>query len=151
EMRMGQCDAIVMLTLFWALAFVGRRPLVVGLLLGIANNIKYQGLILLPYLLVRKRWMEAISSIAWSGAIALSSAAIFGWQKNLDYLDRAFNGLKFVIGLTPKDATGPDLHPLNWELSISIPSVMARLGDRLGMGNTFAFAATGLVAIACFG
>jgi len=77
EMRMGQCDGIVMLSLFWALTFIGRKPLIFGLLLGVATNVKYQGLIMLPYLLVRKRWVEAVSSVAWAVVIALSSALVF--------------------------------------------------------------------------
>jgi hypothetical protein len=165
EMRLGQSDGPVMLGMFGALLFLGRQPLLSGLLLGLAANVKYQTLVVLPYLIVRRRWTETSAAIAAAAAIALSSALVFGWQKNLEYLDRAFNGLKFVVGAIEKDRTGPDLFPLYWERSVSLTSTLARgallrsgardLSDnKLELTNAdklFVVGGMGILAAACLG
>lgn len=158
EMRLGQSDAVVMIGMFGALSFLGRRSALCGVLLGLAANIKYQSLAVLPYLLIRRRWTEAVAALLGGGLIALASALVFGWERNLEYLSRAFNGLKFVVGMIPKDRTGPDLYPLHWERSVSIPSTLARAVLRVSGGTELSSAGklvvmggVGLLAAACVG
>lgn len=133
DLRLGQTDALILLAMTLGLVWVGRRAALCGLAIGFVINIKYQGLVFLPYLLVRRRWREAAWSAAWSAAFALSTSLVFGWERNLGYLRSAFAGLaEGVFGSVRSGEGRPTLFPLEWERSVSIPSVLARAAGALG-------------------
>ncbi|MFA6045003.1 MAG: glycosyltransferase family 87 protein, partial [Phycisphaerales bacterium] len=64
ELRMGQTDVLMLLCFTLGLVWLRRRPTLAGLALGFAFNIKYLPLVLLPYLIVRRRWHAALAFVA---------------------------------------------------------------------------------------
>ncbi len=151
-LRLGQTDALVLLSMTLGLVWLGRRPMLCGLAVALVINIKYQGLIFLPYLLVRRRWREAGWSAAWTVALALLTGLIFGWERNLGYLRAAGAGLfEGVIGGVRTGADRPTVFPLDWERSVSIPSVLARLAEACGVGSWLVVVGTAAAALAAVG
>jgi len=124
-LSLGQTDIATFGLLVLALASQLKRPWVTGMLLGVAFNIKYQSIVFLPYFLLRGRWREAAGFTIGVAAGLLSGAFVFGWDTNLAYLARAFQGLVGMIG-GPADVAAARIAPLNWMRSISIPSFAAR-------------------------
>jgi hypothetical protein len=132
EIEEGQTDTVVCLGLVGALLALDRRPWQVGILIGLAANVKYQALIVLPYLLFRKRWREAIATGLGTVLFALVPAITLGWSRNLEYLAVAFRGVSKLLGVS---TTGEAVvtHDIRWEKSISVTSGFARiLGDKPG-------------------
>lgn len=152
DLRLGQTDALVLLAMTLGLTWLGRRPALCGLAIGLIVNIKYQGLVFLPYLIVRRRWREAVWSVAWSAALAFSTALVFGWERNLGYLRAALAGLtEGVIGRVRSGDDRPTVFPLDWERSVSIPSVLARAADAWGGGAWIVWVGSALLALAAVG
>lgn len=146
EIEEGQTDTIVALCLVGALAALDRKPLLAGVLIGLGANIKYQALVVLPYLLIRRRWSAALSTALATAAFALVPAVIVGWRTNLQYLGVAFGGIAKLFGLSPE---GPAVktHDIRWEKSISITSGIAKtLGP--GAADLVVLLLAGVVA--CF-
>lgn len=133
-LNMGQTDPLVLLLCVAALRCVMRRPLVCGLCLAAAVLVKYQALIFIPYLLMRRRWIEGGSAIAWIAVLALSTTAVFGWERNLAYLDSAIDVMREVLTGNDAEATA-DPNSLTWDRSVSIPSVIARTVGEGGMNT----------------
>ncbi|MFO0858041.1 MAG: glycosyltransferase family 87 protein [Phycisphaerales bacterium] len=131
-LSLGQTDALVLLLLSVALCVQRRVPIVTGICLGLAFNIKYQAVIFLPYLLLRRRWAEAGAMIVSASAGLLSGALVFGWERNSQYLLRAFAGLLEMAGAKPVAGDSADIHSITWERSVSLVSAMARLAEKVG-------------------
>ncbi|MGP1310891.1 MAG: glycosyltransferase family 87 protein, partial [Phycisphaerales bacterium] len=127
ELRLGQTDALIVLGYVLGLRWMGRRPILSGLALAMSLNVKYQSLIFIPYLLARRRWTEAASMMIGGVGIALAGSLIFGWNRNLEYLQTALAGILDMVGILPNDAPKPTLFPVEWHRSVSLPSVFARL------------------------
>jgi hypothetical protein len=131
ELLLGQTDMLILLGLLLALRWLDRRPLLAGLALGFAGNVKYQSLVMPPYLLIRGRWKAFAASVVSLTGLAFASALVFGWSTNLDYLRRALGGLGRMMGdETIDDAAG--VYPITWLRSISLPSVFARIQEWAG-------------------
>lgn len=133
ELQGGQTDLWILLCVLLSLRWLGTRPILAGFMLGLAGNLKYQSLIVLPYLLLRGRWRALLSSIASMVGLAFSSALVFGWQRNLDYLERAFGGLAGMVGLGSGGADAANVQQIAWIRSISLPSVFARVQEWAGL------------------
>jgi hypothetical protein len=125
EIEEGQTDTIVALALVGALAALDRRPLLAGVLIGLGANIKYQALVVVPYLLLRRRWAAAGSALASVAAFALVPAVVVGWERNLRYLSTAFGGVAKLLGMTPAGEI-VKTHDIRWEKSISVTSGLAK-------------------------
>ncbi len=129
-LSLGQSDALTLLLIVAALVLQRTRPLLSGACLGLAFNIKYQAIIFLPYLLLRRRFKEA-ASMATTAALGLFiGAPIFGWDRNLNYLGRAFAGLLEMAGIRAESGDAANIHSITWERSVSIVSASARLAER---------------------
>lgn len=149
EMEEGQTDTVVGLCLVLALAFLDKKPLLAGVLIGLGANVKYQALVVLPYLLLRRRWAAAGSTAVSTVGFALVPAIVVGWGRNLDYLGVAFGGVAKLLGVTP---AGPIVttHDIRWEKSISITSGLAKtLGP--GVSDGLVLGLAGLIAAAVAG
>lgn len=132
ELRLGQTDAIIMTAITLALLTLGKRPVMCGIALGFAGNFKYQSLGFILYLLVRRRWVEAISAVVSSVAIALGGALIWGWDKNVLYLRSATGSMAEMAGAQQDEIKGPFIFPIDWHRSVALPSALARWCNALG-------------------
>lgn len=130
EFQLGQTDVLLYAALLGAMVALGRRAWLCGVLLALAISIKYVALIFVPYLIVRRRWRE----LAWLAgslvALNLTPAAVYGWDRNLEYLSIAFAGLARMVGLAPA-ADAANIHALTWGRSVSLMSVFGRLAERV--------------------
>lgn len=152
DLRLGQSDALVLLAMTLGLVWLGRRPTLCGLAVGLVVNIKYQGLVFLPYLLIRRRWREAAWSAAWSVLLSLSTAIVFGWERNVAYLRASLAGLiEGVIGRVRSGDDRPTVFPLDWERSVSIPSVLARAAGAWGVGEWVVWVGSAVLALGAVG
>lgn len=128
ELMLGQTDTITVLGFILALRWMERRPWLAGLIVGVAANVKYVSLAMVPFFLVRRQWKAALSTVLGFVATALSSALFFGWEKNLQYQARAYQGVARLLGVDVGQTMGK-VYDLRFERSISIPSGLARMTD----------------------
>lgn len=143
DLELGQTDILVGLCMVLGLAWADRRPVLAGMVLGIATNVKLQGLIFLPYLIVRGRWRQAGSLVGSSVLFALGGSLIWGWERNLDYLRHSLGGVAGVFGLETDDF---ELWGLTWNRSVSIPSVAGRATEAFNLPGMATIGLTGLAA-----
>ncbi len=121
---MIQTDPIILLCLTLGLVWIDRRPVLCGLALGLAANIKYHAIIFLPYLLLRRRWRAAGACAVSVVFLAMLPAAAVGWETNLGYWQRALGELAFVGSVEGRSDSAT--FPITWHGSVSIPSAIAR-------------------------
>ena len=57
-----------------------------GVLAALLTAVKPQFILLLVWMLVRKRWGAAWAFVVCGGVLMVASIAVFGWQNNLDYI-----------------------------------------------------------------
>ncbi len=151
ELRMGQSDGVILLCFVLALRWLGTRPVLAGVLLGFVANFKLQSLVMLPYFVVRRRWAALASTVASSVGFAVVGSLVWGWDRNNEYLGIVFGSLLKMVGAKQEVANGIALYPLAWELSVSAPSVLARLAEAIGRPEgKVAVAGTGLLAACAF-
>ena len=82
EWQMWQTDVWMLLLFVMALRWIDKRPLLAGIALGMAINIKYIPLVFLPYLLIRRRWTAAVGLIVGTIGFAILPAVSTGWTAN---------------------------------------------------------------------
>ncbi len=148
QLRWVQTDGVVLAALAVALATVGGgrwRGGVCGAAIGLAINVKFQALVLLPWLAWRRRWVEFWSALLVGAALLLAGVPGHGWEAGLSYAVRGFGELAGVVGI----AGGSAAHPVEWHGSVSALSGAVRVfGDvgwlvALGVG-----AGAGLLVVA---
>jgi len=127
ELQMLQTNALMLLMLALALRWLDRKPGWAGIALGFACNIKYLPLVLLPWLLIRRRWQAAGFFIISLIAFALLPAIQSGWNDNLTHLSVAFGGLGHLIGIDTGSAASADIWSMRAGVSLSITSAIARI------------------------
>lgn len=149
ELELGQSDILVGLCMVLGLAWSDRRPILAGIMLGVATNVKLQGLIFLPYLIVRGRWRQAGSLVGSSLVFAFGGSLIWGWERNLDYLRISLGGIGGLLGLGAAPE-GTELWGLTWNRSVSIPSIAARATESLGLPDMTTMVVTMIAACAIF-
>jgi hypothetical protein len=144
EMNMQQSNLIVLLSFGLGLLWLDRRPLLAGLVLGFAANIKYLTLITLPYLVLRRRWRAAGSLVLSAAGWAILPALYVGWSRNLELLGKAIGGLGNLAGGGAMDGRVAKIMPpsFGW----SIPSFASNL---LGAGGHTPMS-IGVVALVAF-
>src|SRR5262249_32951150 len=125
DLQMFQVNSVMLLMMTVALCWLDRFPIWAGAPLGLVMNIKYLSLAFLPYLLIRRRWVTALSMLAWTVAFAVLPATMIGWEKNLEYLEQALGRLQDVadpqqkfISAVPKALD----RSMSAGMSVSIPS-----------------------------
>jgi hypothetical protein len=146
ELILGQSDTLILAGFVLGLFGLQHRPLGAGAALGAVANIKYQAVAVLPYLLLRGRWLAAAGLGIGFAACAIVPAAVVGWDRNLDYLRVAFGGMLELVGFeSGRSAAVPELL---WERSVTITSGLARICVAAGLPQSYAFPLAGLVAAA---
>ncbi len=125
ELRMGQTNVILFLMMVLAMRWIDRRPSLAGLALGLAFNIKYLPIVLLPWMIVRRRWAAA----GWYvGSIVLFTflpSASTGWGTNLRYLGVAYQGVARLVGVHPVGEAAA-VQDIRVGFSLSVTSMIAR-------------------------
>ena len=144
DLQMLQTNSLVLLLFAVGLFHLDRSPTATGAVLGAAFNIKYLSLVMLPYLILRRRWSTAAWFVAWAAALALLPALWSGWRTNLGHLEVAFAGIGRLLGVTHAPAEAAAAHDLRAGFSLSVPSALARATG--SDGSALAFSA--LVALA---
>lgn len=151
ELEHGQTDAVVLLGLCVCLVLLDRLPALAGFALGLALLVKHHVVVVLVYLVVRFRWKAVAGAVAGGLVFAFLPAFQLGFGRTADFLARSYG---YLLNLFGGEATpaGVNLHPITWELSISITSAMARILDGPGGPPMSAVVlATLPVALAVFG
>ena len=115
--------------------------------LGVGANIKYQTLIAIPYLLIRRQWRAAASALVSTAAFAFLPALVVGLPRNLQYLRSAYGGLGRFASISSEHAAATV--PLTWIRSVSITSAIGRLLESMGRDPSSAFLAAFVVAMLC--
>jgi hypothetical protein len=126
DLQMLQTNSLVLLLFALGLWGLDRSPLLTGAALGAAFNIKYLSLVMLPYLLLRRRWSTAAWFAGWAVGLALLPAIWSGWGSNLAHLHTAYAGIFRLVGIGPASAPAAETHDLRAGFSLSIPSALAR-------------------------
>ena len=140
EWQMWQTDVWVLLGFAVALRWVDRRPIRAGIALGVGANLKYLHLLMVPYLLVRRRWAAAASTVATAGVVAVLPAAQVGWATLGRYWATAARGIA-GMGAVPVGGERAEVHALTDALSCSVTSAIGRGLERFGTGSALAVTA----------
>jgi hypothetical protein len=125
ELQMWQTNIILLMMAALCITWLNRRPTLAGLCLGVAVNIKYLPIVLLPWLIARKRWKTIAGLCFGVPAFALLPALWTGLNTNLADLQVAFAGVLRILGFTVQ-ASAANVEPLDVTFSISITSAFAR-------------------------
>src|SRR5271166_319966 len=131
ELGTSQTDTLVLVSFVLALSWLDRCPILCGLAVGFSANIKYQTLIVLPYLLLTRRWRAAASTVVSSAAFALLPGLFVGFARNSQFLRQALGGLGHFASI--RSAGAASTVPLTWIRSVSLTSATARLLERCAM------------------
>ncbi len=150
ELQMWQTNVVMLLMLTVALRWLDRRPWLAGLALGFAFNIKYLAVVMLPYLLLRRRWRAAGGFIAGIVGFALLPAVWTGWSQNLHDLGVAAAGLLRLLGIDAGPGPAANVSDMEVGFSVSVTSAIAR-AIRTGGSTLPALALAGLLAGATIG
>jgi hypothetical protein len=126
EWQMWQTDVWMLLLFVVALRWIDRLPILAGLALGMAINIKYIPIIFLPYFLIRRRWKAAGGLVIGVTLFALLPAVSTGWNANIRNLGTATSGLLQMVEVKPSHIEAAEVHDVKDSLSCSITSAMAR-------------------------
>jgi alpha-1,2-mannosyltransferase len=82
EIKLGQINTLVTLVLLFTLS--ARNQTVAGALFGAATAMKPYGLILLPYYVVRRRFVALAAGLALLAGAFLLPSAFYGFERNLE-------------------------------------------------------------------
>ena len=153
EFEQGQTDWLTLFALsvgFYFLDFGSSRdkingtstlssilnPMIVGLALGFAINIKYLPIVMVLYLAIRQRWACVGWSIIGTVLWGIAPALVYGWDRNLIFLGEGLGGLAKLVGIEIPGQAGY-VFPLTYDRSITIPSVWGRVAEASGLGMMF--------------
>lgn len=151
ELEHGQTDAVVLLGLCVGLVLIERLPWLAGFAFGLSLLVKHHVVVFFVYLLIRRRWRAALGMLLGGLLFAFLPALTIGFGTTAAYLGRSY-GYVFRLFGGEGAPPGVNLHPITWELSISVTSTMARLFDGPGGASMAAVGGvTLLIAAAVFG
>lgn len=137
ELRLGQSDAFVMIWMMLGLMWIGRRPILGGFMLGGSVNVKLQGLVFLPYLIARGRVKNLVGFVLGTVFFAMVGSLIWGVERNMQYLATVLGWIGDLVGIENTSAVvESELYPLEWNRSVSIPSVLARAQIQWGLSDS---------------
>jgi len=143
DLQMFQVNSLLLFLFILAFRWLDKRPAWAGAALGLAMNIKAFPIIMLPYLLFRRRRMTAASMVASTVGFGLLPAAVIGWQTNLQYLAESSSGFLSLLGVQTGVQQKAHIKDVTASYSVSIPSGMVRMA---GPGHE-ALAWTAIAAI----
>jgi hypothetical protein len=147
ELQMWQTNLLLLLLFVLALRWLDRRPVRAGVALGLAFNIKYLPLVMLPYLLLRRRWRAAAAFVAAVPVFALLPALLTGWDSNLRHLSVAYSGIFRLLGGTVAPSAAANIADLRDLMSISLTSAVARIAGP-GASAAVTFGVVAAIALA---
>jgi hypothetical protein len=123
----GQTDMLLVLGCTLGLIYQDRRPWLAGAMLALAANIKYTPLLLLPYLLLRRRWSAAAWTVVFFVVFGMLPALVCGWDHNLKLWGMALGGVARLFGYQGAELFKAGIgSAVNWH-SISITSTFSRV------------------------
>lgn len=154
EFVFGQSNLWLMTAWVLGLVWLDRRPVAAGVVLGLAANIKYLSLGLVPYMLLRRRWRAAAATVASTVAWGLLPAAYLGWDGNLACWAKALRGLVGMVDRTTALAAGmPAARVIDIKggLSMSITSwaVRATSSGAPNVASVFVLGTVLVIVVAC--
>lgn len=151
EFKQGQTDTIVLASFTTALYLLGRFPLVAGMVLGFAAQVKHQAVLPVLYLLVRGRVKPMFGFVVALPLIATLPMTTMGKDAWWDAMQRSYGYVGSVSAVAETDAKTA-LHPITWEKSVSIPSTIARFIETPeGVPTALLMALVGLTSACVFG
>jgi hypothetical protein len=135
ELQMLQTNVFILASLMIALWSLDRSAIGVGAAIGFAINIKYQALIVLPYLLIRRRWGAAGWTVLWMLFFSLLPSVMIGFGTEVRYLAMAFAGVLNLVGIHPIVSSGgiaAQIEGIDSLFSVSVTSAIARWLKSIG-------------------
>jgi hypothetical protein len=156
ETQMWQTNIILVFCCALALHQLYKRPWLAGLALGLAINIKYLPLVLIPWLIIRRRFTAAAFTLVGILAFAMLPGTYNGWSTNLAHWRTALAGMERLAGADTSGQQAANVETITSHFSVSIPSTIARWlhGDsftRAGVVNQDEHARTGLLIAGVIG
>jgi hypothetical protein len=135
QLEQGQTDGLLLLAFACGLRWMDRRPLLAGVLMGLAANIKYLSLIVLPFAVVRRRGRLGAGAVLGTALGLVLPALVFGWSRNAEFVRTSVGRLVHVVDAGPDLANteGVNIHSLTWELNISLPAFAAKQVERFDL------------------
>jgi Glycosyltransferase family 87 len=132
ELRNGQVDGLLVAAFVFGLVALDRRDWLAGLAIGFGTNSKYTSIILLPYLIARRRFGAAAWTAVFTIAFAFLPALVTGWKTNLTNLSISLAGVLRLIGVDT-GAPAAAAPPLEYSRSVSLTSAVSRVAlDTIG-------------------
>lgn len=88
ELQLGQINALITVVFLGMAAFLiessgpgaGRREAAAGILAGLGAALKPYGVIMLPYLLLKRRWRALAAALSCLGLSLVLPASFYGWK-----------------------------------------------------------------------
>jgi Glycosyltransferase family 87 len=146
DLQMFQVNSLLLFLLVLSLRWLDRRPFLAGAALGLAMNIKAFPIIMLPYLLFRRRYRSAASMVITTIAFGLLPAGALGWKTNLQYLAQSSGGFLSLLGIQTGVHQKAQIKDVTASYSVSLPSGIVRM---VGPGHELlAWAAVGTIFLA---
>ncbi len=127
DLQMFQVNSLLLFLSIAALRWLDRRPTLAGIALGLAMNIKVFPIIMLPYLLFRRRWKTAAAMAGSTILFGLLPALVIGWKTNLQYLAQSSGGFLTLLGVHLNVHKQAQIKDVTASYSVSIPSGMVRM------------------------
>jgi hypothetical protein len=138
DLRLGQTDCLMLLGFVCVLRWMDRRPWLAGLAVGAAANIKYFGLILVPYFIIKRNYRAAVASVASFFLLIMLPSVEVGFNLAGTYVVKGLGGLAKLIHIKPMvEGHGLQIEPASWDRSISFTSVIFRITDSNGLPDWF--------------
>lgn len=147
---LGQTDSLMLLGFACAFRWLNPRPLLAGLTIGAAANIKYLSLICVPYFILKRNVRAAAAALlGFMFFLALPLPEI-GLPKLGGYTAIAFGGLARMMGFAVPNA-GAKVLKVDWEKSLSWTSAAFRITRSHGLPDSVAIVLVVLLLFAAVG
>jgi Glycosyltransferase family 87 len=145
EFNQWETNFFLLLAFVLALKWADRLPVWAGIALGFGFNIKFLPVVLVPYLIIRRRW-----AMLWAFAVsaiffALLPAISMGWKTDFTAIMISDSGIAHVLGFAVVAANSANVYPFTSLKSISLPSFFGRVAE---LSELYAMIVAGLFAIA---
>ena len=151
DLQMFQVNSLLLFLSIAALRWLDRRPTLAGAALGLAMNIKVFPIIMLPYLLFRRRWKTAGAMVGSTVVFGLLPAVVIGWKTNLQYLAQSSGGFLSLLGIHLDVHQKAQIKDVTASYSVSIPSGMVRMLGPTNSATAWILVSAILLAIVAFG